>query len=223
MTEVDWHSAVDGYCERLAAGFWAEPLNALSNLAFWLAALWLSRALLKRRGAADGGALFLVACLWTIGLGSFLFHTVATRWAALADVLPIALFILGYVFLGLRRFFGRPPWQAALGPPALLALAVGFGALGLGSASGYLPALVGLVGFSAAARGRLPRVARGLLSAAAVFALSLTLRSLDQPLCERFPGGTHWTWHLLNALTLWLVTRVYMEARYRPTAGAKGS
>jgi hypothetical protein len=30
---------IDAYCERLGPGLWAEPLNALTNLAFIVAAL----------------------------------------------------------------------------------------------------------------------------------------------------------------------------------------
>jgi len=30
---------IDLYCERLGPGLWAEPLNALTNLAFLLTAL----------------------------------------------------------------------------------------------------------------------------------------------------------------------------------------
>jgi hypothetical protein len=47
-----------GYCERLSGAFWAEPLNAVSNAAFLLAAL-----------AAAGAILFLAACF---GLASVL-------------------------------------------------------------------------------------------------------------------------------------------------------
>ncbi len=36
---MDWFQAVDIYCERTSAAFWAEPVNALSNLSFIAAAL----------------------------------------------------------------------------------------------------------------------------------------------------------------------------------------
>ena len=96
---------LDLYCERTAPGLWNEPLNALTNLAFLLAGLLLVVAL-RRAGPAvrrDPAILALVALLFLIGLGSGLFHTFATRWAVLADVIPIALFILLYMYLALRR------------------------------------------------------------------------------------------------------------------------
>ena len=36
---MDWTASIDGYCERLDTGFWAEPVNAASNLAFVVAAI----------------------------------------------------------------------------------------------------------------------------------------------------------------------------------------
>lgn len=36
---MNWTAYIDSYCERLLPGFWDEPLNAVSNLAFWLAAM----------------------------------------------------------------------------------------------------------------------------------------------------------------------------------------
>jgi len=37
---------------------------------------------------------------------------------------------------------------------------------------------------------------------ACLFAVSLVLRSLDQPLCKGFALGTHWLWHLINSVVL---------------------
>ncbi|MBU2665238.1 hypothetical protein KOI35_17175 [Actinoplanes bogorensis] len=35
----------------------------------------------------------------------------------------------------------------------------------------------------------------------------LTARTLDEPLCATLPLGTHWLWHCLNAVTLYLIAR----------------
>lgn len=32
---MDWNGYLDLYCERLIPGFWGEPLNAVSNAAFY--------------------------------------------------------------------------------------------------------------------------------------------------------------------------------------------
>ncbi len=65
-------SRIDAYCERLGPGFWAEPVNALTNAAFVLAAI-----LMWRRWPEEPLCRALSLVLGVIGVGSFLFHTVA--------------------------------------------------------------------------------------------------------------------------------------------------
>ena len=102
---TDWTAPIDAYCERIDASFWSEPVNALSNAAFLVAAA-IAFARWRRAGASDLPALFLIAAVAVVGIGSFLFHTFANRWSRLADVIPIAVFIYGYFALAMRRFFG---------------------------------------------------------------------------------------------------------------------
>jgi hypothetical protein len=58
----------------------------------------------RRAGTHDWPALALIGVTAAIGIGSFIFHTVATSGAAKFDTIPIAVFIFGYLFLALRRF-----------------------------------------------------------------------------------------------------------------------
>nr|WP_272209984.1 ceramidase domain-containing protein [Marinicella sp. W31]MDC2875834.1 ceramidase domain-containing protein [Marinicella sp. W31] len=84
---------IDLYCERTAAGFWNEPVNALTNLAFILAALiaWPTAWHRPQRSLIEMTVIALVAA---IGVGSFLFHTLATPLSGALDVIPIWLFFL---------------------------------------------------------------------------------------------------------------------------------
>ena len=100
---MNWSEQVNIYCERLDASFWSEPLNAISNAAFIIAAIYcLNRA--RAGGRIDFLTMLLVVILFAIGVGSFLFHTLANRWAGLADTLPIVLFILVYLFGATHRY-----------------------------------------------------------------------------------------------------------------------
>jgi uncharacterized membrane protein YfcA len=109
---MDWSTPIDQYCERIDASFWSEPANALTNIAFLIAAA-VAFASWRRAGGRDWPALALIAVVVVVGLGSFIFHTVATRGARLADIIPIAVFIYGYLLLALRRFLHcRPPFQS---------------------------------------------------------------------------------------------------------------
>lgn len=206
---------VNNYCERLGPHFWAEPLNAVTNAAFLVAAVW-ALVLWRRKTPGDLPALFLIVIVCATGIGSFLFHTFATRWAGLADVIPIALFIHVYLYVALTRFL-ELRWWAALGIVAVFFAATPF--LGqvvaplVGSSAGYVPALMAIlvVGTLYARKNRV--LGTEVLITGAVFALSLTLRTLDEPLCVRITFGTHFLWHILNGIVLFLLLRVLIRQR----------
>jgi hypothetical protein len=210
-----WFTPVDSYCERLGPGFWAEPLNAATNAAFIAASLF-ALVLWRRAGARDWPALWLIAVTFIVGTGSFLFHTFANRWSLLADVLPIAVFIYSYFLLAMRRYLGLGPVAALSVTVLFAAFNMSFGRLGLGilpgvplnGSVGYIPAAlallaVGIVCWVSGVR----EAGKALLTAACVFALSLLFRSMDDTVCARMPAGTHFLWHLLNALVLGLLMK----------------
>ena len=215
---MDWTERLDGYCERLGPSFWAEPVNAATNIAFVLAAL-----IMWNRSEGIGRVLCVI--LAAIGVGSFLFHTYATMWAMLTDVLPILLFILVYVFAANRDFWGMRAWVAGVGTALFVpyAAATGwvFGALPFFEISaGYWPValLIAIYGFLL--RDRYPATGRGLLIGAGILTLSLTFRSLDMPVCDALPLGTHFMWHVLNGIMLGWMIHVHARhlRRYRSTS-----
>jgi Ceramidase len=211
---VDWAGAadvawVDAYCERTGPGLVAEPLNAVTNLAFLVAALALWR--LARGGrsqpAAHASLSTLAVLLAVIGLSSLAFHTLATGWAGTLDSLSIAVFVHYYVVCFTRWFAGiswRWAWLAAPGFAVFTVIVVA--STGGGDTASYLPALIGLVGLAAGLGvAGLGADARRFAVAGGVFAGSLLLRSIDGSVCGSFPAGTHFLWHLLNALVLYLI------------------
>lgn len=209
-----WSTPIDLYCERTGPAFWSEPVNALSNIAFLLAALAAFRHWRKDGERASAVlALILVAAL--VGFGSFAFHGLATRGAMLLDVVPIGIFIYGYFLLALRSFLGLA-WRPALALlAAFVALSLGLAVLVpravLNGASGYLPALGALVVIGGLERAR--PAGRALLAAGAVFTASLIFRIIDLPLCGTLPLGTHFIWHILNAVVFYLALRAAIESR----------
>lgn len=202
---MDWTAPVDIYCERLGPGLWAEPLNAASNIAFFIAA-WIG----WRAGAGrDWRGKVLIALTAAVGTGSTLFHTFAQRWAGAADVIPILLLILAYFGFALWRWFGARPAEAAA-----LVLAFPFFGAGLQRAAeaalpeamaptfGYLPAIALLAACGALLMLRRAPAGVWIFGGAVVFAISLTFRALDMPLCDAHPHGVHIFWHLLNGVLL---------------------
>jgi hypothetical protein len=220
-----WFTPIDSYCERLGPGFWAEPLNAVTNAAFLVAALY-ALVLWRRAGAPDWLALWLIAVTFIVGTGSFLFHTFANRWSLLADVLPIAVFIYSYFLLAMRRYLGLG-WIVAIAVTALFVLFnMSFGRLWfsvlpgvtLNGSVGYIPAALALlaVGIVCLLSGT-KDAGRALLAAACVFALSLLFRSIDDTICATIPAGTHFLWHGLNALVLFILMKAAIVHSSRKT------
>jgi drug/metabolite transporter (DMT)-like permease len=199
--------SIDAYCERTDAGLWSEPLNAATNAAFLIAAL-AALFLWMRRGGRDAPALLLILAVVAVGLGSFAFHTLATVGASLADVIPIAIFIYGYFLLAMRRFLGLGAVGGLVATAGFLAASVlisrGLGGL-VGSSAGYVPALIALVGLGGFLVTRRHPAGEGLIAAGAVFAVSLIARTIDDPFCALLPTGTHFLWHGLNAVVLYVL------------------
>lgn len=206
-------AAVDIYCERTSAAPDAELTNAFTNVAFAFAA-GLAWALWQRNRNSENAILVPLLILLTliIGIGSFVFHTAANIWTQWADVVPILAFIILYLWLILTRFFDWSGGVTFLALGFFLALtlylesAVPVQVLWGGAM--YLPTLAAIMGLGAAMLGRWPLAGRKLIVAACVFVIAFSLRTLDQHLCQAFPIGTHFLWHLLNALLLYLLLRL---------------
>jgi hypothetical protein len=205
---VDWTRPIDAYCERLGPGLLAEPMNAATNAAFLVAAV-MAFAEWRRGERRDWPSLALIFVVATIGIGSALFHTVANAWSALADVVPIAVFVHGYLLLALRRFLGLGLPGAAVAMLCFVALeALAGPALGpfIGGSSSYVPPLLALAATAGFLLRRGHPAAGRIGLATLVFAVSLSLRTADDAVCDALPLGTHFLWHVLNAVTLWLLT-----------------
>lgn len=213
---MNWSERVDIYCERLDPSFWSEPLNAISNAAFIIAAMI---CLMKARqiGRTDALTMLLVVILFAIGVGSFLFHTLANRWAGLADTLPIVLFILVYLYAATARYLRAPWFMAALSPIGFIGFAILFARMwsnylpSLNGSQGYFPVLIVLIFYGVILAKRGHPAATGLIAAAALFSLSLTFRSLDQATCGVLPIGTHFLWHIFNGILLGVVLMAFVR------------
>ncbi|WP_430513150.1 ceramidase domain-containing protein [Pannonibacter phragmitetus] len=211
---MNWTEPLNNYCERLDASFWSEPVNAITNASFILAAV-VAFQMWRKRSPGDWLALALILITLATGIGSFLFHTFANRWSLLADVIPIAFFIHVYLFAALNRFLGLR-WYWALGITGLFFAGSPFAgrlfAPLVGSSAGYLPALAAIFVVAALAWRLSARLAKGLAVAGLVFAASLTFRMLDMPVCGSLALGTHFMWHVLNGLVLFLLLRLLLPA-----------
>jgi hypothetical protein len=227
---VDWTQAVDIYCERTIPGFWNEPFNAWSNLAFVAAAAWAA-IVATRRGLPYPALWALIALAALIGVGSFLFHTFANRWSELADTFPIWIFVAGYTLAAMRWIGGMAPDKVArwawIVMGAGVALAAYTGLEGgtpppdaaqaptsdpFNGSLQYLPALAALAVFSVITWRRQHPLSAWVWAATAAFFAALTFRSLDVRVCDALPIGVHFMWHVMNGLMIALLLQLLARA-----------
>ena len=202
---------LDSYCERAGdASLLAEPLNAATNLFFIAAAIFVALLILqlpptplRRRG----DFWLLALALFSIGIGSGLWHLMPSGKTVLMDVIPITIFIHVYLLAVLRRLLVLR-WLAVFGwwlsylivsvaaqmilPPDTLHGTVM-----------YLPTYLTIILLSHAVYCKHPTTGRSLFAMVALWTISLIFRTVDLEVCQAFPTGTHFLWHILNAYMLY--------------------
>lgn len=152
----------------------------------------------------------LIGLLFAIGIGSFLWHTLAAPWTEWADVIPILLFISLYLLSFLFRV-------ARLNALQILGWFVLYHLFNSGLQSFlpadtlngsifYLPTLMVLILIGIYTRRSLHPSANRLLMAGILFAVSIVFRTLDLTLCPFWATGTHFIWHIINAYVLYTLS-----------------
>ncbi len=204
---------IDIYCERIAPGLLGEPVNAITNLSFFVAAFFVFKL------GRDAGVVALGLLMVFIGIGSSLFHTHATHMTQLMDVIPILLFQMSFIWLYGLRVMKLSAAKTAMLFLVFLALSLVCDQMPssiLNGSTGYIPALLFVTGFGVWHYKNIVQDRAVLICAAAVFVTSLTFRSIDMELCDAWPLGTHFMWHCLNGAVLYLSARAYYAGAGSP-------
>ena len=205
---------MDAYCERIGPGLLAEPLNAITNASFLIAA-WAAWFLARRLGRLSTGVQVLIWLAVSVGIGSGLWHTLANAGTLILDIIPILLFLVWYFWLYLRCVARMPTSLVVAAIVAFLVvstLAQGFANV-LHGALYYTPALLLLLSLGVFHARKRASGRYLLLAAAGADALALVFRTLDQDVCPILPIGTHFLWHSLNGLAAYLAMRCIILSR----------
>jgi len=218
---VDPWRSIDLYCERTDPSFWSEPLNALTNLAFLVAAILIANRARCEQGGLGWDAAALAVLTALVGVGSFLFHTFATVWGRWLDLAFIAAFVYVVLALCLVRVAGLG-WRGVLAGLVLYAVfergvlaAVPRGPMG--ESLLYVPPGLAVAALAWYTRHRAHPAAPRLAAAFGLFAVAIAVRTVDLPLCQAWPTGTHFVWHLLTAWVLYLAATAVLAPRGAPS------
>lgn len=212
---------IDLYCERTAAGFWNEPINALSNIAFVVVAVLAWRSM-SERSHSDIWEKCVIVLAGLIGIGSFLFHTLANGVAEYADIIPIWSFVASYTLLAIYRSTEQNTRKTLRIAGIALGISLVINSftsqnvitqdtdqtpLFNGSLQ-YAPAFIALAVFSILSRYRKHPVSSYVMAATGIFGVALFFRSIDMTTCNFTRGlGTHFLWHLCNAVMIGMLLR----------------
>jgi hypothetical protein len=203
---------IDLYCERTAAGLWAEPLNVTSNLAFVIVAWGLWRLGRDPRVPSPLAIRLAALCVF-IAAGSAAFHMLATTWARVLDEGPITLFQVAFIWLYARRVLRLGLGVVVMLIAGLLGASLIARQLFAGLLNGslpYFPALLLSLVFGIGHATSRRRARWALLAGAIVFMVAVYLRSIDNAVCASFPAGTHVFWHVLAAPVVYLSARALL-------------
>ncbi len=200
--------SLDIYCERVDASFWSEPVNALTNIFIFLAGFLGFKVILRlRKSSGKKQALIAASMAMVTGCGSFLFHTFANVLTMWLDVIPIILFQIFSINFYLQYIFNRK----LLFRGSFLVIFVGlslylqtekFNTYFNGSML-YFPSIITLIVFGILClKQKFYEVGKYTLVGVSVFVISISARSMDMSVCEKFPLGTHFIWHSLNGILI---------------------
>ena len=206
-------SYISNYCERTAPGLLIEPLNLFSNAAFFLAAYNIQR-LARKKNFTNSRMRKMILICYAIGIGSSLFHSFANVITIIADVVPIALFVVFALYVIMDDIFKFSSNACLVIASIFAAIAVSIYVFikipALNGSEMYLGPWIIILIFSLFAKSSKCRYSSQLVIAALFFTASLIFRILDQTFCPVWPYGTHFLWHILNGFTLLFVMRFYV-------------
>lgn len=197
-------------CEALRGGFLAQPVNALSSLAYVGAAVWLTASARRRRGRVTSDVATFASLLAAEGIGSLLFHGPGDAASHLLHDLALIGTSAAVASTDAALIAGLDP--AAGMRPTLAVTAVAAGVLVVApDTTNALAAVAGGAALAAAcvAGWRVRPGRRWRLAAAACLGAGVLLDLLGRtggPWCR--PSSwwqPHAGWHLLTAgaLALW--------------------
>ncbi|MCP4761257.1 MAG: ceramidase [archaeon] len=210
---------IDIYCERTTCDFWAEPLNALTNITFIILAIVALRNYMKGLtpdSKKDKNLLFLIFLVFSIGVGSFLFHTFATSWSLFFDVFPIMLFAIWYFAVGQTKVLKFTLVQAIIGTIIfmciLFSMSIIFPRGFLNGSASYFPFPMACIFFAVVMQKKDKTIAKQYWFATIAFLIAITCRIIDMELCPYIPFGTHFIWHIFTATTAFFNVNAMIKA-----------
>lgn len=203
---VDIFSHFPQYCE-FATNFWLhEPLNAITNFGFIIGAYFLYRFIKINKPKKSLG-IFLISLMLVLGFGSLAWHSYRSLPTLLSDEIPIYIFMIfvGY-FLTKSLTRNYKLTMVILFLTAIIYYAIFAYIPGVNFLNGLLRYTFALLAFLILSILTVRKFGYNynFILPLAIFAIAIVFRGIDLYVCPIFPVGTHFIWHILVALTMYL-------------------
>ena len=199
------------YCESGTGLFYTQPINTISNIALLISA-YFAYQLIRTNHVDNRTIKILPLILAATGIGSIFWHGMPNLVTNFADFLPLSMFVLVSLFFLLDKLLNKRGlvWKILL---ALILIEAPFVFHILPSFNGFIPYLIVLVFGVFLSYGLVKKykiLTPHLVTIIVLFAIAFFFRTIDHTVCPVFLVGTHFIWHILNALVFYLLIRVFI-------------
>lgn len=200
--------SMSAYCEAGVGLLGVQPVNTISNIAIFISAYFAYRLIVNRH-IQSLAIKILPIFVFLTGIGSTLWHGYPNVFTGIADGIFLFIFLVIALYFLLDRLVGNKI-VVLLGTILFIVVQIPFQVGLLPAFNGLIPYfiifLTGLMLFYGILI-RYHGLAGQLIAILGVFAAALFFRTLDLPICASIGIGTHFLWHLLNALAFYLMVR----------------
>ena len=201
------------YCENVT-GFWlAQPLNAITNLAYTVGGFYLY-AYVKKNNLNRTLGIVLSGLMIILGIGSTAWHSHKSVLTMLSDEIPIYLFIVLVIYYLVQSLVKK----SKITTLAMASIAVLYyliftylpGAENFDGSFKYAFVLVLFLILNFLVVKKLGTEYNFFIPLG-IFAAGIALRVADLPICQAFPVGTHFLWHILVAIAMYFGSKVILR------------
>lgn len=194
----------------------AEPLNTISNIAFIFATYGIYR-LLTKNSIHQVEYKVLLTLILLIGFGSFLWHATGNLFALILDVVPTVLSFVTITYIFLKNLTGNKLLALLL---SVLLFPTRFFISSFAPTDIISSLIRNSINFTTffliilLALKKYGKIAFEGLGVLTVYLIAIIMRIIDLQVCLAFPLGTHFLWHILNALAVYLAVRFIIKLEY---------
>ena len=196
------------YCERVSDSLFSEPINLITNLAFFVSAFFVYK-IIKASNLKNSIYNFFPWIIFSIGLGSSLWHLYRNPVTLIFDALPVYIFLGLALFVLIKKLIGNSKQALVIiGLFILLQilLTINFPDL-LNNSIRHIANAVLLLVLIVWTYKKFGNVALQLIIVLLIYVVGIFFRTIDMSICPIFSPGTHFLWHILVALGAYFIVK----------------